>query len=261
MEQDRDSLNARQFGAQAQAYVASAVHSGGAELEALAARAAQAAPRRALDLGTGGGHVAYALARAAQAVTAVDLSPKMLAAVAAEARRRGLANIETVEARAESLPFPDAHFDFCASRFSAHHWRDARRGLRDARRGLREARRVLRAGAPAVFIDVVAPEAPALDTFFQAIELLRDISHVRDYALAEWRDMLSQAGFALKAEASWRLRMGFADWTGRMRTPAVLAQAIRALQKTADAETRGYFAIEGDGSFLLDAASFEAIAV
>ena len=190
-----------------------------------------------------------------KAVTAVDLSPNMLAAVAAEARRRGLANIETVEARAESLPFPDAHFDFLRQPLF-------RASLaRCAGAGLREARRVLRAGAPAVFIDVVSPEAPALDTFFQAIELLRDISHVRDYSRAEWRDMLSRAGFALKAEASWRLRMDFADWTGRMRTPAVLAQAIRALQQKADDETRGYFAIEGDGSFLLDAASFEAIAV
>lgn len=254
MKHDRDLLTARQFGAHAQAYVQSAVHSGGADLEALAASAAQAAPHRALDLGTGGGHVAYVLARVARAVTAVDLSPDMLAAIAGEARRRGLHNIETIEARAENLPFPDAHFDFCASRFSAHHWRDARAGLN-------EARRVLRAGTPGVFIDVVAPEAPAFDTFLQAIELLRDISHVRDYALAEWRALLSQAGFAVRAEASWRLRMDFVDWTGRMGTPAALAQAIRMLQKQADDETRAFFAIEEDGSFLLDVALFEAVAI
>lgn len=254
MTQDRDSLNARQFGAHAQAYVVSAVHSGGADLEALAARVAKTAPQRALDLGTGGGHVAYILARAAKVVTAVDLSANMLAAVAAEARRRGFSNIETVEARAENLPFPDAHFDFLATRFSAHHWRDARAGLC-------EARRVLRAGAPAVFVDVVSPEAPALDTFFQAIELLRDISHVRDYSRGEWRDMLSRAGFVVTAERFWRLRMDFADWTGRIGTPAVLAQAIRALQQQADEETRLHFAIENDGSFVLDAALFEAVAV
>jgi ubiquinone/menaquinone biosynthesis C-methylase UbiE len=254
MSEDRDSLNARQFGAHAQAYVASAVHSGGADLEALAERAAQAAPSHALDLGTGGGHVAYVLARAAKVVTAVDLSANMLAAVAGEARRRGLANIETVEARAETLPFPDAHFDFLATRFSAHHWRDARAGLS-------EARRVLRAGAPAVFIDVVAPEAPALDTFFQSIELLRDISHVRDYSRAEWRGMLARAGFEATAEKSWRLRMDFVDWTARIGTPAALAEAIRALQRQADEETRRFFAIESDGSFLLEAALFEAVAI
>ena len=136
MAQDRDSLTASQFGAHAQAYVASAAHAGGADLERIAARAARGAntgPLRALDLGTGGGHVAYALARDAGAVTAVDLSSDMLLAVAAEAERRGLRNIETVRAGAEDLPFRDGHFDFLASRYSAHHWRDvppafARRG-------------------------------------------------------------------------------------------------------------------------------------
>ena len=54
---------------------------------------------------------------------------------------------------------------------------------------------------------------------------------------------------------------GFRRLDGTHADPAVLAQAIRALQLKADDETRGCFAFEGDGSFLLDAASFEAIAV
>ena len=38
----------------------------------------------------------------------------MLAAVADTAREKGLSNVETVEAPAERLPFPDAAFDFLA---------------------------------------------------------------------------------------------------------------------------------------------------
>jgi ubiquinone/menaquinone biosynthesis C-methylase UbiE len=250
--QDHDALTERQFGAHARAYVESAVHAGGADLAALTARAARIAPKRALDLGAGGGHVAYALAGVSGAVAAVDLSADMLAVVAA-AERRGLGNVETVQASAESLPFPDACFDFIASRFSAHHWRDARAGLR-------QARRVLRAGAPAVFIDIVSPADPALDTHLQAIELLRDVSHVRDYNLAEWGAMLSDAGFSVESRESWRLRMDFAAWTSRIGTPAPLAEAIRLLQQKASAETRAYFAVEDDGSFLLDAAMFAAVA-
>lgn len=253
MAQDHDVLTARQFGAQARAYVESAVHSGGADLAELTAVATKAAPARALDLGAGGGHVAYALAGCARSVAAVDLAPQMLGAIASEARRRGLNNLETVQASAEKLPFVAASFDFLASRFSAHHWRDLAAGLR-------EARRVLRAGAPAIFIDIVAPAKPALDTHLQAIELLRDVSHVRDYSVAEWRAMLREAGFAVTSAKTWRLRMDFADWTARIGTPAPLAQAIRLLQQKADNETRAYFAIESDGSFLLDAASFETAA-
>jgi SAM-dependent methyltransferase len=253
MSGDRESLTERQFGVHASAYVESAVHAGGADLAALTALAARSAPARALDLGAGGGHVAYALAGVSGAVTAVDLSAEMLAAVSAEARRRGLANLETLRARAESLPCVDASFDFLASRFSAHHWRDAPAGLA-------EARRILRRGAPAVFIDIVSPGAPALDTHLQAVELLRDVSHVRDYSVEQWRAMLETAGFAIEEVELWRLRMDFAVWVRRIGTPATLVEAIRQLQAAADDETRAHFSIEDDGSFMLDAAMFVAVA-
>ena len=245
----REALNASQFGPQAQAYVKSAVHAGGADLDRLERLAAAAKPEHALDLGAGGGHVAYRLAAAARRVVAVDPSADMLRAVAAEAARRGLDNLLTVEAGAENLPFPDAHFDFLASRFSTHHWRDLPAGLR-------QARRVLRCGAPAIFIDIVSPGPPALDTHLQVVETLRDPSHVRDYSVAEWTALLPAAGFELKSCETWRLRMDFGVWTQRMRTPASMAQAIRDLQQGVDSETKAYFGIEVDGSFWLDAASF-----
>ena len=69
-----------QFGPRAKAYVESAVHSQGADLEAIGTLAHGAG--LALDLGAGGGHVSYALARHARRVIASDLSSEMLAAVA-----------------------------------------------------------------------------------------------------------------------------------------------------------------------------------
>lgn len=253
-QETHDKRVAAQFGARAQAYVESAVHAGGADLEALAELLRQAAPARALDLGAGGGHVSYLMAHHAGTVTACDLSQEMLAAVAATARARGLGNIETVEAPAEALPFAAGRFDFLACRYSAHHWRDFTGGLR-------EARRVARRGAPAVFIDACAPGAALLDTHLQAVELLRDGSHVRDYTAAEWLGALEHSGFALRACRSWRLRMDFPVWTARMQTPADNVRAIRALQRAAAAEVTAHFAIEGDGSFLLDIFMFETEAV
>jgi ubiquinone/menaquinone biosynthesis C-methylase UbiE len=253
MTRTRERLAADQFGPQAKAYVQSAVHAQGADLDQLAEIAGRAAPAHALDLGTGGGHVAYRLAEHAAKVTACDLSAAMLEAVAEEARARRLSNLETAEAAAERLPFAYATFDFLASRFSAHHWSDL-----DA--GLRQARRVLQAGAPAVFIDVCAPGLAALDTHLQAVELLRDASHVRNYSLGQWQTALARAGFRVRAVQTWRLRMAFPVWIARMRTPEVQAAAIRALQTAASAEVREAFTIEPDGSFLLDAALFEATA-
>lgn len=242
-----------QYGPRAKAYVDSQVHATGGDLDAVAAIAEAARPQHALDLGSGGGHVAYRLAPYAQRVTACDLSGEMLAAVAATARERGLANIATLEAPAESLPVADGTFDMLACRYSAHHWFDV-----DA--GLRQARRVLQAGAPAVFIDACSPGRPLLDSHLQAVELLRDTSHGRNYSVAEWLAKLTASGFAVKALRTWQLRMDYPVWIARMRTPEINAQAIRALQAAASSAVRDHFAIEDDGSFMLDIMMAETVA-
>jgi SAM-dependent methyltransferase len=253
MSRMHETVVGEQFGPRAKAYVESAVHAAGADLDALESLAREVKPRRALDLGTGGGHVAYRLARHAERVIASDLSVDMLAAVAAKARADGLSNIETVQSPAERLALPDASVDFVACRYSAHHWRDVHAGLR-------EARRVATAQAPAVFIDAYAPGTPLLDTHIQAVELLRDTSHVRDYTLAEWTAALERAGFAVRGLRTWQLRMDFPVWIARMRTPDENARAIRALQLAASAEVRAHFAVEPDGSFMLDIMMIEAVA-
>lgn len=145
----------QQFGQVAQAYLTSAVHAQGADLDALAALAQSVPQAKVLDLGCGGGHVSFAMAPHVAAVVAYDLSEDMLGVVAAEAARRGLAQLHTQAGRAEALPFDDAAFDIVATRFSAHHWYDVRKGLA-------EARRVLKPGGKPVIVDIVAPEAPLL---------------------------------------------------------------------------------------------------
>jgi SAM-dependent methyltransferase len=251
MSQAHDNLVAGQFGPRAEAYVASAVHAAGPDLDRLAAIAAAHAGGRALDLGCGGGHVAYRLAPHMASVVAYDLSDEMLAAVARTAAERGLANVSVRQGRAERLPFADGAFDFVASRYSAHHWGDLQAGLN-------EARRVLRPGGHAVFIDGLAPGRPAVDTHLQAVELLRDTSHVRDYGADEWAGALQRAGFDQRSMARYRLRLEFASWVERMRTPPHYVQAILALQAGAPEEVRQALGVEADGSFLLDVILLEA---
>lgn len=240
-----DAQVADQFGARAAAYVASAVHATGEDLAALAELASGAGQARVLDLGCGGGHVAYAVAPRVKAVTAYDLSEAMLAAVAAEARSRGLTNLDTRQGSVEALPFPDGRFDLVLSRYSAHHWGDVALALR-------EARRVLRSDGRLAVVDGIGPGQPLPDTHLQAWELLRDPSHVRDYGEAEWRAMLAEAGFIPGPARRWRVRMDFASWIARMRTPETNVAAIRALQQGAPEAVRAHFALEPDGSFLLD---------
>ncbi|HEX6592640.1 MAG TPA: class I SAM-dependent methyltransferase [Moraxellaceae bacterium] len=246
--QPHDKNVIQQFGERASAYLSSAVHAQGEDLQQLAALVQGQSQARVLDLGCGAGHVAFHVAPQVASVIACDLSEEMLAVVGQGAVERKLDNIRTQAAAAEKLPFTDGEFDIVISRFSAHHWRDVGAGLR-------EARRVLKAGGQLAIVDIVSPGHPLLDTWLQTVEVLRDTSHVRDYSVAEWSRLLAEAGFITEDLKLRRLRMEFASWIARMRTPTVLADAIRALQGKSAEEVRRHFQIEEDGSFTIDSAT------
>lgn len=252
--QSHEALVVQQFGSQASAYVASAVHAQGADLQQMFEIAARTPAARAIDLGCGGGHVSYGVAPVVASVVAYDLSAEMLSAVAVEATKRGFANLTTQQGAAEQLPFEDGAFDLVLSRYSAHHWQNVRQGIR-------EARRVVKTGGTAVISDVIAPEVPVSDTFLQTFEMLRDPSHVRNYSVAEWTEIVARAGFAVVGVTRRRLPLNFEAWVGRMRTPEVQVAAIRALQAAMSEQVREHFAIEPDGSFTIDQAVFELVAV
>ena len=246
-----EALVGGQFGARADAYLVSAVHAQGADLDALAGLARSRPDARVLDLGCGGGHVTFNVAPHVREVVAYDLSPEMLGVVARAARERGLSNVTTRQGFAESLPFDDASFDLVLSRYSAHHWRDI-----DA--ALRETARVLKPGGIAAFVDSVSPGTPLLDTYYQAIELLRDCSHVRNYSRAEWEAVIARAGLIADVTSQHRLHLEFGSWVERIGTPKVQIDAIRALQTTISASVARYFETEADGSFRIDVAMFRA---
>jgi ubiquinone/menaquinone biosynthesis C-methylase UbiE len=247
----QQALVAEQFGNTAAAYLTSTVHASGADLDAVKATVQRVKSPAVLDLGCGAGHTSFSAAPFSASVTAYDLSGQMLAVVAASAKERSLENITTRQGPAEKLPFPDAAFDVVVTRFSAHHWADVPAAMK-------EVHRVLRPDGVAVVIDIIASENPLHDTTLQAVELLRDASHVRDYRVSEWASMFAAAGFSHQQTSSWRLKMVFDEWVARMRTPAERVIAIRSLLDTAPEETRLHFAVENDHSFFIDAAFFEA---
>lgn len=240
---------AGQYSPRAQDYVTSLDHSLGEDLDQIETILKGRGAARVLDLGCGGGHVSYRAAPHVAEVVACDLTASMLEAVARTAAERGLSNIRVERAAAESLPFDDVSFDFVLCRFTAHHWRDLEAGLR-------EARRVLKVSGRAVFIDVAAPPERVLDTHLQAVELLRDAAHVRNYNMAEWVAALSRSGFVLDQVTARKLRMTFPVWIARARTSPDIAAAIRSIQTAAPELVRRYFDIAEDGDFDLDAVTF-----
>lgn len=242
-----DDLVVAQYDSQATAYLQSSLHAGGADLERIASLLANSREARALDLGCGGGHLSFLLAAHVRSVLAVDLSAAMLGTVLAEAQRRGLGNIYTQQESAETLDLPGETFDVVATRYSAHHWRHWASGVRTMAR-------LLKPQGLALFSDVIGPADPLLDTWLQSLELLRDPSHVRNASLEAWEQEVAGSGLVVREIIRDRLRLEFASWVARMRTPAVQVSAIRALQQRASSEVKEYFEIAEDGSFSIDTA-------
>ncbi|HWE62715.1 MAG TPA: class I SAM-dependent methyltransferase [Chloroflexota bacterium] len=243
---------AEQFDRVAQAYATSAVHAKGPDLAWLL-EALQPEPAwRALDLGTGAGHAAMAVAPYVDELYAVDVSARMLTTAADLAGQRNLTNTRFAEASVSALPWPNGYFDAAFSRYSAHHWSSLAPALR-------EAARLTRPGAPLIIIDTISPEEPALDTFVNTLELLRDPSHGRNASAQEWTRQLQQAGFAVQAIRTWQLELVTAEWLERARTEVWRAVACYQLLREAPDAARAAFAIAGDGSrFSLHCALFTA---
>jgi catechol 2,3-dioxygenase-like lactoylglutathione lyase family enzyme/predicted O-methyltransferase YrrM len=138
------------FGAAAESYVTSERHRSGDDLALLVEWAQPVPSDRALDISTGGGHTALAVAPYVSSVAVTDLTPRMLATARAFLAEQGVANATYVIADAERLPFLDASFDLVTVRIAPHHYADAPRATREMARVLASTGRLL-------FIDNIAP--------------------------------------------------------------------------------------------------------
>ena len=243
-----------QFGAVAAAYAVSAVHANGPDLAALIEAAGFTGVEQVLDMGCGAGHTAIAAAGKAAHVTALDVTPEMLAVAAGLARQRGLANMSFQQGDVMALPFEAGSFDVVTSRLSAHHYADPARALG-------EALRVLRPGGRFLLVDTIAPEDATLDTFYNCFELLRDASHVRNWRPTEWLRMLRGAGFdGPEVLDRYVIRLEGANWVERMRTPPSKVAMLRELFRDATPAARAAFEIQDDPwMFSIPSALFRAV--
>jgi ubiquinone/menaquinone biosynthesis C-methylase UbiE len=175
----------------------------------------------ALDVATGTGNTALALAPYVRRVIGLDLTREMLNEARRIAAERNILNAEWVIGDAAHLPFPDATFDLYVVRAAPHHFPDID-GF------LREARRVLKRDRDAAFIDC-APPLPARDVLHE-VEVRRDPSHVMSLTVDEWVDRLEKAGFAVESAESRELSWNYEEWMDNQNVApelrAELAQVI-----------------------------------
>jgi ubiquinone/menaquinone biosynthesis C-methylase UbiE len=238
--QTADAVHERvqlQFGAAAEAYGTSLVHADPTALQRVVELAQPKAEDAALDIATGAGNTALALAPHVTRVIAYDLTQEMLRETRRNATARGLTNVYTQRGPAEKLPFRDASFDIVTSRHAPHHFTDVRAAVS-------EMARVAKRGARVVIVDSTAPAGhesdPELAAPWDAIEKLRDPSHGRNYPASEWRAMIEGAGLRVFAEETGFATenggpMSFDAWVRRIKTPPAAVTELRRLFRGASA--------------------------
>lgn len=241
-EDTRDEVR-RRFGAAAERYVQSKDHARGESLDRLIEWVAPRPDWRVLDVATGGGHTALALAPLVREVVATDLTRPMLDAAERFIRDRGIANARFEEADAGTLPFEDGSFDLVTCRIAAHHFPDVAAFAR-------EAARVARPGGLVAIIDNIVPEDPAADAFINTWEKLRDPSHHRALTEAEWRRHVAGAGLEIERVERFRKERDFASWIGRMSVDEATAGRLRAMLLGAEGAAREWLRPEESGGAL-----------
>jgi ubiquinone/menaquinone biosynthesis C-methylase UbiE len=185
----------------------------------------EAARGRLLDVACGPGVVTAALAPAAASVVAFDATEQMLEKARSRCAKAGLGNVDFKQGDAESLPFADGQFDGVVTRLAVHHFADPQRAIG-------EMFRVLRRGGTAVVVDIVSSEDPAETNLQNAIERLRDPSHVRMLPAAELDAAVRRAGFEDVESATWDKDREFEEWMGIVNDPTraePLRTVVRAL--------------------------------
>ncbi len=240
---DPRDLVRQQFGAHAQSYVTSPHHAQGESLERLLAVVQPRPEWRALDIATGGGHTALAIAPHVAAVVATDLTAEMLAAAETFIRSRGVQNVTFRTADATALPFGDGEFDLVTCRIAPHHFPDCAQFVR-------EVARVLRPGGVAAVIDNIVPENPLAARHINAVEKLRDPSHVWAYSQADWLGFFAVAGLAVTHTETFRKVRDFDLWTGMIGVGDKTRQQLQVLIEQAPAPALAALAPEMQGDKL-----------
>ncbi len=173
-----------------------------------------------LDVACGPGLLVCAFAKVVRHATGIDLTPAMLEQARAFQQEQRLENVAWQQGDVLPLPYADSRFSIVSARFAFHHFLDPPAVLK-------EMRRVCQPGGRIVVADS-APEA-AKAAAFNAMELLRDPSHVRAMPLEELRSLFLDAGLSAPRIELYRLRGELEDLLSRSFPAEGNADRIRKI--------------------------------
>jgi len=198
-------------------------------------------PDVALDIATGTGFTALALAPSCRRVIALDFTPGMLREAESPREARGITNLRFCLGDAEALPFLAGTFDIVVCRHAAHHFPNQLRALG-------EMARVTRRGGRVVLCDTSAPEDPGLAALMNTWETRRDRSHGMCYPPSRIEAMFVESGLRIEDVAMGHVSLEFDDWVRRAGVAADETAGLRREFLAASPDAKAAFHIQAEGT-------------
>ena len=196
---------------------------------------------RVLDLACGPGIVSEVLAHDAGDVIACDITPLMLTRTRRRCTDAGIGNVHCTLAQAEVLPFTNATFDAVVNRSALHHFSNPATVIN-------EMVRVIRPSGRLVIVDVMSSEKAEESALHNALETLRDPSHVRMLPQSEILHQLAKSGVEIQSTLTWSNQREFDEWLRITNAPERMAPLRIVMQALARAGLKAGINLQPDGT-------------
>jgi ubiquinone/menaquinone biosynthesis C-methylase UbiE len=202
---DHFSRIKEEFKRQAETLSVASVFTDSGVLEQIRAAVKPTTAMNVLDLGCGPGIVTAAIAPEVREIVAYDLTPEMLDKAKKKGQEAGLKNVRFELGSAEHLPFQEESFDAIVTRLTIHHFLDPRPVMN-------EVVRVTRRGGKVVVADVVSSEKEDEAALHNALETLRDPTHVKMLSHSAMLKLIQSGGLQISSIVTWEMKRDYDEW-------------------------------------------------
>ena len=237
---DHFSRVKEEFKRQAETLSVASVFTDSGVLEQIRSAVKPTRAMRLLDLGCGPGIVTTAMAPDVREVVAYDLTPEMLDQAHKRCQEADLKNVRFELGQAEQLPFEEESFDCVVTRLTIHHFVDPGRVMN-------EVVRVTRQGGKVVVADVVSSENDDEARLHNALEILRDPTHVRMLPPREMLVLLESAGLRIASQVTWGMMRDYEEWIRITNAPERVKPLYTVMEALAKAGIHAGVNLHFDG--------------
>lgn len=158
-----------------------------------------------LDLACGTGIMTRTIAEKTKKVIAVDITDKMVNLTQKMCNENGLDHVKVFNRNAEKLNFEDNFFDVIITRLSIHHFKNPDIVIKEMKRVLKDDGRI-------IIADIFSSELLEENQLHNAIEQLRDPTHVKALSQSEFQSLFDTNGLAIKNMNIIETQREYGEW-------------------------------------------------